>query len=94
MCNGNGHSLGCACGFGGDGQLGRRNDQSNDLTSASIFTLSSNRAKIGAFSGYLNPNAECPDCGDRVYSYRSPYDGPVFFDDPLGYPWSKHLKFL
>ena len=38
---------------------------------------------------YLNPNASCPVCHARVYFYRSPYDGRVFFDD-IGPPWPKH----
>lgn len=51
----------------------------------------------GCFSGesyarldsFVNPNARCPVCGDRVFFYRSPYDGKVFFDE-LGPPWPKH----
>lgn len=38
---------------------------------------------------YVNPNAHCPVCGDRVYFYQSPNGGRVFFDD-LGWPWPKH----
>jgi hypothetical protein len=38
---------------------------------------------------YVNPNAYCPVCGKRVYYYRSPEGGRVFFDD-LGWPWPKH----
>lgn len=36
------------------------------------------------------PNARCPVCGAPVIFYRSPYDGRVFFDPPLGPPWPKH----
>lgn len=35
------------------------------------------------------PNAKCPVCGAKVYFYRSPYGGRVFFDE-LGPPWPKH----
>ena len=38
---------------------------------------------------YVNPNAYCPVCGEKVYFYRSRYGGRVFFDD-LGWPWPKH----
>ncbi len=38
---------------------------------------------------YVNPNANCPVCGDQVFYYRSRYGGRVFFDD-LGWPWPKH----
>jgi len=38
---------------------------------------------------YVNPNARCPVCGERVYFYQSPNGGRVFFDD-LGWPWPKH----
>ncbi len=38
---------------------------------------------------FVDPNARCPVCGDRVFFYRSPYNGRVFFDE-LGPPWPKH----
>jgi hypothetical protein len=38
---------------------------------------------------FVDPNARCPVCGDRVFFYRSPLDGRVFFDE-LGPPWPKH----
>ncbi len=38
---------------------------------------------------YVNPNAHCPVCGERVFFYQSPNGGRVFFDD-LGWPWPKH----
>jgi len=40
-------------------------------------------------TSYVNPNAHCPVCGERVFFYRSPNGGRVFFDD-LGWPWPKH----
>lgn len=43
----------------------------------------------GGCTGYVNPNAKCPVCGVRVYFYRSPHDGRVFFD-ALEPPWPKH----
>ncbi len=38
---------------------------------------------------YVNPNAYCPVCGDKVFFYKSPFGGRVFFND-LGWPWDKH----
>ena len=38
---------------------------------------------------YLDPNALCPVCGDRVYFFRCRNGGRVFFDD-VGWPWPKH----
>lgn len=38
---------------------------------------------------YTTPNARCPRCPARVFFYRSPYGGSVYFDD-LGPPWPKH----
>lgn len=40
-------------------------------------------------TSFVDPNARCPVCGDRVFFYRSPYNGRVFFDE-LGPPWPKH----
>jgi len=44
----------------------------------------------GTVASYVNPNARCPVCRAPVIFYRSPYDGRVFFDPPLGPPWPKH----
>jgi hypothetical protein len=40
-------------------------------------------------ASYVNPNAHCPVCGERVFFYQSPHGGRVFFDN-LGWPWPKH----
>ncbi len=40
-------------------------------------------------TSFVDPNACCPVCRDRVFFYRSPFDGRVFFDE-LGPPWPKH----
>jgi hypothetical protein len=45
--------------------------------------------KIHHYESFVNPNARCPVCGERVYFYQSPYGGKVFFDE-LGPPWTKH----
>lgn len=44
---------------------------------------------FGSTLSYVNPNARCPVCGERVHFYQSPYGGRVFFDD-VGWPWPKH----
>lgn len=38
---------------------------------------------------YVNPNAHCPLCGERVFFYQSSNGGRVFFEH-LGWPWPKH----
>lgn len=42
-----------------------------------------------SFQSYVNPNARCPVCGEKVYFYQSPFGGRVFFDN-LRWPWPKH----
>jgi hypothetical protein len=44
---------------------------------------------FASYVSYVNPNARCPVCGERVYFYQSPFGGRVFFDD-LRWPWPKH----
>lgn len=45
--------------------------------------------QFASAASYVNPDAECPVCHQRVFFYRSPHGGRVFFDD-LGWPWPKH----
>ena len=45
-------------------------------------------AKV-TYDSYVNPNARCPVCHERVFFYQSEDGGRVFFDD-LGPPWPKH----
>lgn len=52
------------------------------------FRAAAPRAFVTTVS-YVNPNAHCPVCGERVFYYQSPYGGRVFFND-LGWPWEKH----
>lgn len=75
-CNAHGHPPDCNCGWGG------------------VFhaTRSSFEYGPGYWSqanSHTNPNAKCPVCGQRVFFYRSPDNGRVFFD-ALGPPWPKH----
>ena len=85
MCNAWNHPPQCACGWGGEGHLGKRpagyaNNQSNEWSKYLSFT---------GVSSYLNPNARCPVCRAPVFFYQSPEGGRVFFDE-LGPPWPKH----
>ena len=85
MCNAWNHSVDCACGWGGEGHLGRRSFGNQPLLIAA--------PKFKTYGEYLVsctiPNAKCPVCGSPVFFYRSPNNGRVFFDD-LGPPWPKH----
>lgn len=56
-------------------------------SAASSSSLSS--APFRSVESYVNPNAYCPVCGEKVFYYQSRYGGRVFFDD-LGWPWPKH----
>lgn len=40
-------------------------------------------------SAYVNPNAECPVCGEPVFFYQNEFGSRVYFDE-LGPPWPKH----
>lgn len=80
MCNGNNHTYGCRCGWGGDGHSGKRTNGNNN----SVFFF-----KKTMYISYLNPNAKCPVCKTSVFYYQSPNGGRVFFDE-IGPPWPKH----
>lgn len=74
-CNGFGHAPDCDCGWGGEfyGNEGFRYSLRHWQKTES----------------HTNPNARCPNCGAKVYFYRSPDGGSVFFEE-LGSPWPKH----
>lgn len=78
-CNAHNHPSDCNCGWGGV-CYGRVQPS----PSAYIPYLKRLRS-----SGLLQPNANCPICGNAVYFYESPYGGRVFFDE-LAPPWPKH----
>jgi len=73
-CNAHGHPPFCNCGWGGE----------NHGSSKKNFT--SDWSKV---TSHTNPNASCPVCSTKVFFYRSPNGGSVFFDE-LGPPWQKH----
>lgn len=86
MCNAWNHPLGCTCGWGGEGHLGKGSGISSGLRNSFLPSLSIN---LGLYPSYVNPNAICPVCGEIVFFYQSPHGGRVFFDE-LGPPWPKH----
>lgn len=87
-CNAWNHGAGCSCGFGGDTGGGGWTLQGRSWAEA--YTAGWTRDWLGTVESYTIPNARCPVCGATVFFYRSPYDGRVYFDPPLGPPWPKH----
>lgn len=74
-CNAHGHPPSCDCGWGG------KNHNTEHLSTVTDWSQS---------KSHTNPNAKCPVCQNKVFFYRSPDGGSVFFDS-LGPPWPKHL---
>ncbi len=75
-CNAWNHPANCHCGWGGVfyGAGYRDGDDSWHWQRSDSYTV---------------PNASCPRCLARVFFYRSPFGGSVYFDE-LGPPWPKH----
>lgn len=98
MCNAANHPPGCNCGWGGvwygNVPIGGGGERGSDAYQRKIVRprqFGEQRGTQQAIaSGFTNPNATCPVCGDSVYYYESPYGGKVFFDE-LGPPWPKHF---
>lgn len=74
-CNAWNHRPDCMCGWGGVNYGG----------------ITSTNAEFSWHEpdSFTRPNSHCPVCGVRVFFYRSPYGGSVYFDE-LGPPWPKH----
>jgi len=51
--------------------------------------LADARAHLSATARYVNPNADCPVCGQPVFFFQNEYGSRVYFDE-LGPPWPKH----
>ena len=73
-CNAHGHPPFCECGWGGVNYDPWKPKLKVNWSQATSHTI---------------PNASCPVCSAKVFFYRSPDGGAVFFDD-LGPPWPKH----
>jgi hypothetical protein len=94
-CNAWNHSPTCPCAFrGGNGYGGGgRGESRGSFTAVAVDPgpCGWSRQHDGrTVASYVNLNARCPECNAPVIFYRSPYDGRVFFDPPLGPPWPKH----
>jgi hypothetical protein len=61
----------------------------SSVASAPAPRTTYHRRQFGTYQSFLNPNATCPVCSERVFYYESPFGGRVFFDE-LGPPWPKH----
>lgn len=73
------HRANCSCGWcdgSGGGGGGGGNSAVHTLRVASEMSLT-------------HPNSRCPVCRARVFFYRSPTGGGVYFDE-MGPPWPKH----
>ncbi len=99
-CNGNNHHPACDCGWGGVwyGNAGYGSSEPSLDDDSWLFRSPLDRERESGrqhetwtrwSTGLVNPNARCPECGEPVYFYASPYGGRVFFDE-LGPPWPKH----
>lgn len=86
MCNAWNHPPDCACGWGGEGHLGRRGSVSGTYNVLGYWWVPH---ITQTHESYINPNAACPVCGAPVYFYQASSGGRVFFDE-LGPPWPKH----
>lgn len=86
MCNAWNHSASCTCGWGGEGHLGKSSGHKGLNT---LFTAIIYKTYSELLVGATFPNASCPVCGFKVFFYKSPQGGRVFFDE-LGPPWPKH----
>lgn len=86
------HYIDCTCGWclkpSGNGRAIRPNTYYLDRSIAEK-TLSRTGANKSWSACFVDPNAACPVCGDRVYYYENRFGSRVFFDE-LGWPWPKH----
>lgn len=69
-----------------EGHWVERNDWYRDGANSSLMAA---RANQSATARYVNPNADCPVCGQAVFFYQNEYGSRVYFDE-LGPPWPKH----
>jgi hypothetical protein len=92
-CNAWHHDPDCTCDFRGGHGFGGGRRGSGRFSAVAVEPVAAGWSRArgdGTVASYVNPNARCPVCHASVIFYRSPYDGRVFFDPPLGPPWPKH----
>ena len=86
---GHNHYPWCTCGWCSGGS---HNSGGSDTGSHPYSLAKATLADFGVKSAtacYVNPNANCPVCGEQVYFYSNDYGSRVYFDE-LGPPWPKH----
>jgi hypothetical protein len=66
-----------------------RDSSSGNLSSYYLDRLADIRADRSATACFVNPNADCPVCGQPVFFYQNHSGSRVYFDE-LGPPWPKH----
>jgi hypothetical protein len=92
--SGHNHYPSCTCGWCKGGRSNSYSSHYSKVEKQSDFIPSykwdySYIGRIYNYKSFINPNARCPVCDERVYFYQSPYGGKVYFDQ-LGPPWTKH----
>ena len=60
-----------------------------NISSFCLKQLAEIRADRSATARFVNPNADCPVCGQPVFFYQNHSGSRVYFDE-LGPPWPKH----
>jgi len=82
----------CLCGWchsqGRNGYSSEQIERGFDRWSAQRF-LKGEGVTRSFTACFVQPNASCPVCGERVFFYANKSGGRVFFDE-LGWPWPKH----
>lgn len=82
----------CLCGWcdsqGRNGYSSEQNERYFDEWSAKRF-LKGEGVTRSFTACFVQPNASCPICGERVFFYANKSGSRVFFDE-LGWPWPKH----
>lgn len=78
MCNAFNHPPDCRCGWGPKDSIGALAGVGFEFTRV-----------LKSYESFVYPNARCPVCQQKVYFYRSPHNGRVYFEE-LGPPWTKH----
>jgi hypothetical protein len=86
------HYSWCTCGWcyktGSGGYSAHPASPVFDVASASQHLARSGASRSWA-ACFINPNASCPVCGERVFYYQNEYGSKVYFDD-IPWPWPKH----
>ena len=85
MCNAWNHSLGCNCGWGGEGHAGSSTGGHWVATSEPSGSVQT----YGRSFSDVCHSTSCPECRQEVFFIRH-NGGCVWVDPPLGWLWDKH----